>query len=64
MNAQNQLKNKKKVVHQADERPKSVGEHEKGRSSIPIENFGNQYSKKPFFKDGAVYFLHAFSPEL
>jgi hypothetical protein len=33
MNAQNQLENKKKVVHQADERPKSVGEQENGRSS-------------------------------
>jgi hypothetical protein len=33
MNAQNQFENKKKVVHQADERPKSVEEHEKGRSS-------------------------------
>jgi hypothetical protein len=33
MNAENRWKNMKKVVHQADERRKSVEEHEKGRSS-------------------------------
>jgi hypothetical protein len=33
MNAQNQLTNKEKVVHQADERPKLVDEQGKGRSS-------------------------------
>jgi hypothetical protein len=54
----------RKVVHQAVERPKSVEEYEKGRSSIPIEIFGNQYSKKTFFKDGEVYFLLDFSLKL
>jgi hypothetical protein len=64
MNDQNQSKNMKKVVHLVNEHPKSVEEHEKGRSSIPIEIFGNQYSKKTFFKDGEVYFLLDFSLKL
>jgi hypothetical protein len=39
---ENQLKIMRKVVYQANERPKSIKEQGKGRSSSPIEIFGYQ----------------------